>query len=94
MESKKALLIAALCLCTTGAVFAKLPSLPMTDEQKAKAAEAQADADCRAGRTRARTHGGCARQEITGSTAVEPRKSPGDSGLLFFAPLYACDAGA
>ena len=46
-------------------------------------------------RTCARTHGGgCARQEITGNTAVEPRKSPGDSGLLFFAPPYDCDSGA
>lgn len=45
MQSKKALLIAALCLCTTGAVFAKLPSPPpMTDEQKAKADEAKAKA--------------------------------------------------
>ena len=44
MISKKALLIAALCLSTTGAVFAKLPSPPMTDEQKAKAEEAKAKA--------------------------------------------------
>ena len=45
MISKKALLIAALCLCTTGAVFAKLPAPPpMTDEQKAKAEEAKAKA--------------------------------------------------
>jgi len=44
MKSKKALLIAALCLSTTGAVFAKLPSPPMTDEQKAKAEEAKAKA--------------------------------------------------
>ena len=44
MKSKKALLIAALCLCTTGAVFAKLPSPPLTDEQKAKAEEAKAKA--------------------------------------------------
>lgn len=42
MRSKKALLIAALCLFTTGAVFAKLPSPPLTDEQKAKAAETKA----------------------------------------------------
>ena len=44
MKSKKALLIAALCLFTTGAVFAKLPSPQLTDEQKAKAAEAKAKA--------------------------------------------------
>lgn len=44
MKSKKALLIAALCLCTTAAVFAKLPSPPLTDEQKAKAEEAKAKA--------------------------------------------------
>jgi hypothetical protein len=44
MRSKKALLIAALCLCTTGAVFAKLPSPPLTDEQKAKAEETKAKA--------------------------------------------------
>ncbi len=44
MRSKKALLIAALCLCTTGAVFAKLPTTPMSDEQKAKAEEAKAKA--------------------------------------------------
>ena len=40
MKSKKALLIAALCMATTGAVFAKLPVPQLTDEQKAKAAEA------------------------------------------------------
>jgi hypothetical protein len=44
MRSKKALLIAALCLCTTGAVLAKLPSPPLTDEQKAKAEETKAKA--------------------------------------------------
>jgi len=44
MISKKALLIAALCLSTTGAVYAKLPVQPMTDEQKAKADEAKAKA--------------------------------------------------
>ena len=37
-------MIAALCLCTTGAVFAKLPSPPLTDEQKAKAEETKAKA--------------------------------------------------
>lgn len=42
MKSKKALVIAALCLLTTGAVYAKLPVPPMTDEQKAKADEAKA----------------------------------------------------
>ena len=44
MISKKALLIAALCLCTTGAVFAKLPAPQLTEEQKAKAAEAKGKA--------------------------------------------------
>ena len=44
MKSKKALLIAALCLCTTGAVFAKLPVPQLNDEQKAKAEEAKAKA--------------------------------------------------
>ena len=40
MQSKKAVVIAALCLFTAGAVFAKLP--PLNDEQKAKAEEAKA----------------------------------------------------
>ena len=44
MISKKALLIAALCLSTTGAVFAKLPAPQLTEEQKAKAEEAKAKA--------------------------------------------------
>ena len=44
MISKKALLIAALCVSTTGAVFAKLPAPAMTDKQKAKAAETKAKA--------------------------------------------------
>lgn len=44
MKSKRALVIAALCLLTTGAVYAKLPVPPMTDEQKAKADEAKAKA--------------------------------------------------
>ena len=44
MKSKKALLSAALCLFTTGAVLAKLPSPPMTDEQKAKAEATKAKA--------------------------------------------------
>lgn len=45
MKSGKALLIAAICLSTTGAVFAKLPAPPpMSDEQKAKAEEAKAKA--------------------------------------------------
>lgn len=44
MISKKALLIAALCLITTGAVFAKLPAPQLSDEQKAKAAETKAKA--------------------------------------------------
>ena len=42
MKSKKALVIAALCLFTTGAVFAKLPA--PTEEQKAKAVETKAKA--------------------------------------------------
>lgn len=42
MKSKKALVIAALCLFTTGAVLAKLPA--PSEEQKAKAAEAKAKA--------------------------------------------------
>src|SRR5258706_3650498 len=42
MQSKKAIVIAALCLLTTGAVLAKLP--PLNDEQKAKAEEAKAKA--------------------------------------------------
>lgn len=40
MQSKKAVVIAALCLFTTGAVVAKLP--PPSDEQKAKAEETKA----------------------------------------------------
>ena len=44
MISKKALLIAALCVSTTGAVFAKLPAPQLTEEQKAKAAEAKGKA--------------------------------------------------
>ena len=44
MQSKKALVIAALCLFTAGAVLAKLPVQPMTDEQKAKAEETKAKA--------------------------------------------------
>ena len=44
MKSKKALLIAAICLISTGAVYAKLPVQPMTDEQKAKADDAKAKA--------------------------------------------------
>ncbi len=44
MISRKALLIAALCLSTTGAVFAKLPVPQLTEEQKAKAAEGKAKA--------------------------------------------------
>jgi hypothetical protein len=42
MQSKKAMVIAALCLFTTGAVLAKLP--PPSEEQKAKAEEAKAKA--------------------------------------------------
>lgn len=44
MGSKNAVLIAALCLFSAGAVFAKLPVPAMTDEQKAKAEEAKAKA--------------------------------------------------
>ena len=42
MKSKRALVIAALCLFATGAVFAKLPA--PTEEQKAKAEETKAKA--------------------------------------------------
>jgi hypothetical protein len=42
MQSKKAIVIAALCLFTTGAVLAKLP--PLNDEQKAKAEDAKGKA--------------------------------------------------
>jgi hypothetical protein len=42
MKINKAMLIAALCLTTAGAVYAKLS--PMTDEQKVKADEAKAKA--------------------------------------------------
>ena len=42
MQSRKAIVIAALCLFTTGAVLAKLP--PLSDEQKAKAEETKAKA--------------------------------------------------
>ena len=45
MKSKKALMIAALCLFTAGAVFAKLPApAAPSEEQKVKAAEANAKA--------------------------------------------------
>ena len=44
MISRKALLIAALCLSVTGTVYGKLPVPQMTDEQKAKADEAKAKA--------------------------------------------------
>ncbi len=44
MKLAKALIIAALCLATTGAVFAKLPAPQLTDEQKAKAEETKAKA--------------------------------------------------
>ena len=42
MKSKRALVLAALCLFATGAVFAKLPA--PTEEQKAKAEETKAKA--------------------------------------------------
>ena len=44
MKSMKALLIALFCLSMSGAVLAKLPVAPLTDEQKAKADEAKAKA--------------------------------------------------
>jgi uncharacterized protein YggE len=44
MKSRKALALAVFCLFTTGAVFAKLPSPPLSDEQKAKAEEARGNA--------------------------------------------------
>ena len=44
MKFNKAMLIAALCVVTTGAVYAKLPAPQLTEEQKAKADEAKAKA--------------------------------------------------
>jgi hypothetical protein len=44
MKLNKAMVIAALCVVTTGAVYAKLPAPQLTDEQKAKAEEAKAKA--------------------------------------------------
>jgi len=44
MKSKKALALTVFCLFMTGAVYAKLPAQPMTDEQKTKAEEAKAKA--------------------------------------------------
>ena len=44
MKFNRAMIIAALCIATTGAVFAKLPAPQLTDEQKAKAEEAKAKA--------------------------------------------------
>jgi hypothetical protein len=44
MKFNKAMIIAALCAATTGAVYAKLPTPQLTDEQKAKAEEAKAKA--------------------------------------------------
>ena len=44
MKFSKAMIIAALCAVTTGAVYAKLPAPQLTDEQKAKAGEAKAKA--------------------------------------------------
>ena len=40
MKFNKAMIIAALCAVTTGAVYAKLPTPQLNDEQKAKAEEA------------------------------------------------------
>jgi len=44
MKFNKAMIIAALCAVTTGAVYAKLPTPQLTDEQKAKAEETKAKA--------------------------------------------------
>ena len=44
MKSRKALALTVFCLFTSGAIYAKLPVQPMTEEQKAKAAEAKAKA--------------------------------------------------
>ena len=44
MKFNKAMIIAALCAVTTGAVYAKLPTPQLTDEQKAKAEEAKSKA--------------------------------------------------
>ena len=44
MKFNKAMIITALCAVTTGAVYAKLPTPQLTDEQKAKAEEAKAKA--------------------------------------------------
>ncbi len=44
MQSTKACVVAAFCLFTAGAVFAKLPAPQMTEEQKAKADDAKAKA--------------------------------------------------
>ena len=44
MKFNKAMIIAALCAVTTGAVYAKLPTPQLTEEQKAKADETKAKA--------------------------------------------------
>jgi hypothetical protein len=44
MKINKAMIIAALCAVTTSAVYAKLPTPQLTDEQKAKAEETKAKA--------------------------------------------------
>jgi hypothetical protein len=44
MKFNKAMVIAALCVISTGVVYAKLPAPQLTDEQKAKAEEAKAKA--------------------------------------------------
>ena len=44
MRIERAIMIAAFCAFTTGAVHAKLPTPQLTDEQKAKADEAKAKA--------------------------------------------------
>ena len=44
MKSRKALALTVFCLFTSGAIYAKLPVQPMTDEQKAKAEATKAKA--------------------------------------------------
>ncbi|SRR5258706_13191032 len=44
MKFNKAMIIAVLCVTTTGVVCAKLPAPQLTDEQKAKAEETKAKA--------------------------------------------------
>ena len=44
MKFDKAMILAALCAVSTGAVYAKLPTPQLNDEQKAKAEETKAKA--------------------------------------------------